>query len=657
MHAAPLLIDILYLLGISVLVVLIFQSLKLPTVIGFLASGVIIGPSGLSLVAANEEVEMLAEIGVIFLLFVIGLEFSIKKLASIRKTVLLGGSLQVIATIIIVTLVVYFFVDNLMVAVFIGFLFSLSSSALVFKMLQDRNEMDMPHGRFSLGILIFQDVIVVPMMLITPIMAGNTDNVFESVAELAIKTLVIVVFTLLSARYVVPKLMHLVAKTRSNEIFIFTTLTICLGVAVLTEQAGLSLAFGAFIAGLIISESEYSHRAVSLVLPFRELFTGFFFISIGMLLNLGFLWENIAIVLPVLVLVFLLKSLIVFFASSLLKYPFRSSVVSGLALFQVGEFSFILSQVGIENGLLTPELNQYFLSISILSMISTPFIMGFSGNLSNFLSGKRSQKRRRLDDLREEKIVGTEDLQDHLVIIGFGLNGKNVAKAARLTDIPYIIIEFNAKTVKAERGKGEKIFYGDASNDFILHKANIEKARVAIVAISDPGATKRIVSNIRTLTQSVHLIVRTRFISETDELLLLGADEVIPEEFETSIEIFSRALHRYLIPAHRLENIAKLFRSDNYELLTRKKESKKIRPLSIPEINIEAIRIISDSGSVIGKSLADSDIRKKFRINILGINRQNEFIQSGPEEVIRRGDVIYVCGKPDDIVNFSKAIS
>ncbi|MCX2743901.1 cation:proton antiporter [Mangrovivirga sp. M17] len=657
MHAAPLLIDILYLLGISVLVVLIFQSLKVPTVIGFLASGVIIGPSGLSLVAANEEVEMLAEIGVIFLLFVIGLEFSIKKLASIRKTVFLGGSLQVLATILIISLIVYIFVNDIMVAVFIGFLFSLSSSALVFKMLQDRNEMDMPHGRFSLGILIFQDVIVVPMMLITPIMAGNTENVLGSITELAIKTLIIIVFTLLSARYVVPKLMHLVAKTRSNELFIFTTLTICLGVAVLTEQAGLSLAFGAFIAGLIISESEYSHRAVSLVLPFRELFTGFFFISIGMLLNLDFLWENILIIIPILVLVFLLKSFIVFFASSILKYPFRSSVVSGLALFQVGEFSFILSQVGIDNGLLTPELNQYFLSISILSMISTPFVMMFSEKLSIFLSGKRSHKKRRLDDLREEKIIDAEDLKDHLVIIGFGLNGRNVARAARLTDIPYRIIEFNAKTVKAERAKGEKIFYGDASNDFILHKAKIEKARVAIVAISDASATKRIVSNIRSLTQSVHLIVRTRFITETDELLLLGADEVIPEEFETSIEIFTRALHRYLIPVHRMENIAKLFRSDNYELLTRKKERKKIRPLGIPEINIEAIRVISDSGSIIGKSLADSDIRKKFKINILGINRKNEFIQSGPEEVIRRGDVIYVCGKPDDIVNFSKVIS
>ena len=349
----PLLQDIVLLLSFSVAIVFFLQRLKLPPILGFLVTGVVIGPYGLSLIEAVHQVELLAEIGVILLLFVIGLELSLKQLAAIQKTVFIGGALQVGMTVAVASLTYRAFGFPWSEAVFVGFLFSLSSTAIVLQVLQDKNEINAPHGRNALAILIFQDIIVVPMMLITPIIAGVTTNLSYSILTLLAKTAVVIVITIISARYVVPRLMYAVAKTRSKELFLLTTMTICFAVAFLTSKAGLSLALGAFLAGLIISESEFSHQATSIILPFRELFTSFFFISVGMLLNLAFFVSNLGPIVLIVLVVFVVKATLAALAVSVLRYSLRTILLTGLSLFQVGEFAFILSQVGIEYGLLT----------------------------------------------------------------------------------------------------------------------------------------------------------------------------------------------------------------------------------------------------------------------------------------------------------------
>jgi CPA2 family monovalent cation:H+ antiporter-2 len=303
----PLLQDILILLGFSVIVVFILQRFHLPSILGFIITGIIIGPYGLSLINAVDEVEIISEIGVILLLFVIGMELSLKQLASMRKTVFIGGLLQVGLSVIVATLIYKFLGFAWNEAVFVGFLFSLSSTAIVLKILQDRNEISAPHGRNALGILIFQDIIVVPMLLVTPIMAGQSDDIGMAVLTLLIKSGLVIVITYISARYLVPRLMHLIARTQNKELFLLTTIAICIAITFLTSEAGLSLALGAFLAGLIISESEYSHQATGTILPFRELFTSIFFISIGMLLDLQFFMENALVVLPLVIAVFILK--------------------------------------------------------------------------------------------------------------------------------------------------------------------------------------------------------------------------------------------------------------------------------------------------------------------------------------------------------------
>ncbi|WP_029036881.1 monovalent cation:proton antiporter family protein [Salinimicrobium xinjiangense] len=652
----PLLQDIVVLLGFSMVVVMLLQRFRMPSILGFLITGIVIGPFGFALIENPDQVELLSEIGVILLMFVIGMELSIKQLASMKRTVFYGGFLQVGLSIVVTGLIFYFLGFSWNESVFIGFLFSLSSTAIVLKILQDRNEITAPHGRTALGILIFQDLIVVPMMLVTPIMAGSSGNLFNEVLFLILKSALVIAFTYVSAKYLVPRGMYLIAKSKSKELFLLATITLCFTVAFITASAGLSLAFGAFLAGLIISESDYSHQATSTILPFRELFISFFFISIGMLLNLQFFIENTGIILLMVLAVLLIKGGVVALAVAALKYPARTILLSSMALFQVGEFAFILSKIGIESGLLTPEMNQYFLSVSVFTMFLTPFIIMFSGRISDHLLkplNKRTNPQKSFSKAESE-----EELENHLVIVGYGINGTNLARAAKYAEIPYMILELNAQIVKQEKAKGEPIMYGDAVQEHMLDFVNVKKARVVVVAISDPQATKTIVSNIRHLSPSVYIVVRTRYVKEIESLLALGADEVIPEEFETSIEIFSRVLTNYLVPVDELENLVDSVRADNYQVFQSRKTFHSFHSSAIPDFKISCVRVLADSGPVVGKTIEEVDVRRKYGVNILAVSRKGEMITSVfPNVKLLQHDRVFISGDQEHIDAFYKAVN
>lgn len=652
----PLLQDLVILLAFSIAIVFVLNRLKIPSILGFLLTGVIIGPHGLSLIKAVEEVEIISEIGVILLLFVIGLEMSIKQLISIRKTVFVGGALQVGVTVIVAFLVYYLLGNSIQDSVFIGFLFSLSSTAIVLKVFQDRNELSMPHGKNALAILIFQDLIVVPMMLVTPIISGDSEDVTGSILSLLIKTVIVIVITIVSARYLVPKLMHSIAKTESKELFLLTTFTICFAVAFLTSEAGLSLALGAFLAGLIISESEYSHQATSTILPFGELFTSLFFISVGMLLNISFFINNIGVVLLILIAVFIGKSLITALAISALRYPPRTIIITALSLFQVGEFSFILSKVGIQYNLLSESTNQIFLAVSILSMLITPFIIIISEKVAYGVLNIGLFKQNQTSDI--EEAVSTRLYKNHLVIMGYGVNGSNLVKAAKHINIPYVIVEKDKEKLSEAFSKDLPVIHGDATNESVLKALNLNKARALVIAISDKEATREILSKVRQICKSLYIIVRTRYVKEIEELHALGADEVIPEEFETSIEIFTRVMHNFLIPKSEIDSFTESLRTNDYDFF----QSKSLRPTTynlpeIPEFNITTLQVNCDSGKILKKSIKDLDIRNVYGINILSIKRGDEIINIvRPEEIIKREDLLFVQGKPEQIESFSKLL-
>jgi CPA2 family monovalent cation:H+ antiporter-2 len=656
----PLLQDILILLGFSVVIVFALQKLKLPSIIGFLLTGIIIGPYSFGLISAVDQVEILSEIGVILLLFVIGMELSIKQLISIKKTVFVGGALQVGVTILIAGLVYYFLGNSWPESVFVGFLFSLSSTAIVLKTLQDKQQISEPHARNALAILIFQDLIVVPMMLVTPMIAGDATDVGWSILSLLIKTMIVLAITFVSARYIVPPLMHAVAKTNSKELFLLVTITLCFAVAFLTSEAGLSLALGAFIAGLIVSESEYSHQATSIILPFRELFTSFFFVSVGMLLDLQFFFNNILIILLLVAVVFIVKSVVAGLAVAVLKYPTRTVLLTGLTLFQVGEFAFILSKVGIEYNLLTAETNQYFLSVSITSMILTPFVIIFSEDIVDKLMGFSRKLGVESNPVSAEDKADIVDykLENHLVIIGYGINGSNLAKAASVSNIPYVVIEMNAETVKREKAKGVPIIFGDATQDHILETVHLANARVAVIAVSDNFATQTIIKNIRKLSDSLYLLVRTRYVKETSELIALGADEVIPEEFETSVQIFTNVLQNFLVPEDNIEHFIEKIRADNYQLFKGDlKQPKTYNSNDLADFNITCLQMNSDTNKFLGKPLTELNLRVAYGINILGIKRTNEMLESiHPNEKLKQGDLIYIQGNQKSIEQFHKLI-
>ena len=657
----PLFQDILIVLGFAVAIVFILQRLRIPSVVGFLLTGVIIGPHGLSLIDAVEEVEVLSEIGVILLLFVIGMELSIKHLASIKKTVFIGGFLQVAITVLAATFFCYFAGYSWSESVFVGFLFSLSSTAIVLKTLQDRKEITTPHARNALAILIFQDIIVVPMMLLTPLLAGKSNDISADVLSLVVKTAIVLAITFIGAKYIVPKLMYAVAKTNSKELFLLITVTLCFAVAFLTSEIGLSLALGAFIAGLIVSESEYSHQATSIILPFRELFTSFFFVSIGMLLDVRFFLNNIPVIALLVIAVFFVKSSIAALAAIILKYPVRTVILTGLSLFQVGEFAFILSKAGIEYHLLDAQTNQYFLSVAGVSMLLTPFVIMTSENVAGRLTGliNKIGFARTGNSQKVQREIAPGELKNHLIIIGYGLNGSNLAKAAASSNIPYFVIEMNAETVKNEKKKGVPIMFGDATQDHILETIHLSDARAVVIAISDISATKAIINNIRSHSSQLYLVVRTRYVKEMPDLIALGADEVIPEEFETSVQIFSHVLQNFLVPEDEIEELVEKARADNYKLfLDDSKRPKTYKSTSVADFNITCMRIYADSGKILGKPIKELQLRVNYGINILGIKRRDAMLESIlPDEILRQGDVLYVQGSSNNINQFHKLIT
>ncbi|MBW2005728.1 MAG: cation:proton antiporter [Deltaproteobacteria bacterium] len=643
--------DIVVIFGLAIAVLFICHRLRVPAVVGFLLTGILVGPYGLGLVKAVHEVEIFAEIGIVLLLFTIGIEFSLERLLQIRKSVLMGGSLQVLLTFLATLFIARRFGQAFGEAILIGFLVALSSTAIVLKLLQERAEVDSPHGRTTLGILIFQDIIIVPMILVTPLLAGAIGNLGESVLILLAKGIGIILLVFVSAKWIVPRVLYQIARTRSRELFLLSVIVICLAVAWITSSAGLSLALGAFLAGLIISESEYSHQALGNILPFRDVFISFFFVSIGMLLDVGFLFQQLGTIALIALGVLVLKSIIACFTTVLLGFPFRTSILVGLALSQVGEFSFILSKAGVEHGLLAGNNYQMFLACSVLSMAATPFLMTLAPRIADIIL-RLPLPKRLISGFYPVSEIKVKGQKDHLIIIGFGVNGRNVARAARVTGIPYVIIEMNPETVRNEQTEGEPIYYGDATQEAVLQHADIRDAMVVIVAIADCAATRRITEIIRRLNPEVHLIVRTRYLQELKPLYELGADEVIPEEFETSVEIFTRVLAKYLIPRDEIEKIVAEVRSDGYEMfrsLSKESSSFSDLKLQLPDVEISTLRV-AERSPLVGKSLAETELRKKYGVTVLAI-RRNSQILSNPNANIPfwANDELFVLGPPDRI--------
>jgi len=641
--------DILVIVGLSVAVLYLCFRLRIPIIVGFLLTGVVAGPHGLGLVRDLASVKMLAEVGVVLLLFTIGLEFSFRNLLQIRRPVLLGGALQVSLTALAAFAVARACEQAVGVSVLIGFLVSLSSTAIVMKFLQDRAEVETPHGGAALGILIFQDIAVVPMMLLIPLLAGKAGGGTGALPIFIAKVAAIIALVFAGAKWIVPHVFYGIARTRSRELFLFGVIAVCMAVAWLTHLAGLSLALGAFLAGLILSESEYSQQALGNILPFRDVFTSFFFVSIGMLLDVGFLLGHLDIVLLFLCIVLAIKFLAGSVAPFLLGYQLRTIILTGVALMQVGEFSFIITKNALDAGILSHDIYQVFLVIALVTMTATPFLISLGQPFASFVCSNRFIQRvlpGRCQWVATEQKV---EKSGHLVIIGYGVNGRNLARAARIGGIPYVIIDMNPDSVRKAKEENEPIIFGDATTEGVLDHAGIRQARTAVVAINDPVATRRIVGLCREMNPGIFLVVRTRYIIEIPVLLEIGADEVIPEEFETSIAIFSRVMKAFGIPDEFISRLVQEIRSEGYQFLRSRSFSLPAPVLNIPGLEVRNIRV-EEGSPIAGKTLGEMLLKKKYGVTVLAVRRNGAIIPhpDGTCE-IKAGDEVVVTGTGEKI--------
>ncbi|MEW6381532.1 MAG: cation:proton antiporter [bacterium] len=645
----PILLDLVILLAVAVVTVNLVNRIHMPPVVGFLLAGIIIGPSVLGVIHEVHQIEILAEIGVVLLLFTIGLEFSFNRMKEIRRYIVGGGILQVLLTAALVTGVASLSGHTVQEAIFFGFLFSLSSTAIVLKVYGARGELSTLHGNFAVGVLLFQDLCIVPMMLLTPVLAAQGMQSWANILSPLLIGLAAVGAVFISARFLLPKLIDHIVRMKSQEIFTLFIILLCLSTAWLTSQFGLSLALGAFIAGLLLSESEYSHQALANMLPLRDSFAGLFFISIGMLANLRTISNDPVRVLGLVVLIFGSKMAVVFIVALMLRLSARTSLSAAFGLAQIGEFSLLLAQTGLRFHLISSVTYQQFLASAIISMMATPFLIllapkaGF--RLQPFLCwldavlGVKSQAGS-LND-------GKRSWHDHVVIVGYGENGRNLARVLEATAIPYVIVDLDIMNIRQGREKGHPVFYGDASSTEILKQLGIPRARMAVLAISDPSVNRRVIWLIRSMNPEVFLLVRTRHIAEIEELYHLGASQVIPEEFETSVEIFARVLRQYHIPRNMIELQVQLVRGEGYSMLRGLKlpdmRFKNIQHL-IAETLTETFLVLAESPAV-GRTLGALDLRLKTGVTVIAIIRGSEPIPSpGADTAIESGDTLVMMG-------------
>jgi CPA2 family monovalent cation:H+ antiporter-2 len=641
--------DIVIIFALSTFVNFIFNRIKIPAIIGYLITGIIAGPHLLALIDSPENVEVMAEIGVILLMFTIGLEFSLNHLFRIRKIVFLGGFMQLLLTAGITLLLAKAYDLQWSESVFVGFLTALSSTAVVLKLLQERSELTTYYGRTIVGILIFQDIILIPMMLFTPMLGGNTSGIGNELLMLLLKTVGILIFIWVGNRWLMPWLLHVIAMTRSQELFLMSLLLICLAVAMLTHELGMSLAFGAFLAGLMISESEYSHHAFGNLIPFKDVFTSFFFVSIGMLLDLGFVAEHPWLVILAVLLVIIVKTTVAGFTAFILGHTFFGTVVVGLSLAQVGEFSFILAGLGLSENIITPYHFQLFLAVAITSMALSPLLIQVSKPLANLIL-RLPLPPWMVNGLFPLRQVEIPEIKNHTVLIGKDSRAINLAAMIKSMELPFTSIVFDPDRARKEMEKGHYAVFGNAVYEPVLRQAYVHNAELVIVSVGDLITAMSVVQHVRAMNKHAHIIVRTRHVTDIEELYRLGANQVIPEEFETAIDFFERILGKYLVPRMEIVRAIARIREDNYGIF---RDNARVRGYSllkdIPDIEISAVKV-EDKSAFAGKTIAGTALRKTTGVTMVAIKHGDDIIPNPePSRVINGGDIVYLFGKPEMI--------
>jgi CPA2 family monovalent cation:H+ antiporter-2 len=532
--------DLVIILAAAVAVVAFLRFLRIPSIAGFIIAGTLIGPHALRLVQDLHQVEILAELGVVLLLFGIGLDLSLSRVRRLWRPILGGGSLQVGATILVVLGISVLFDRDIRSGLLLGFIVAVSSTAIVLRGLSTRGELETPHGRLALGILIFQDLCVVPMVLVIPVL-GDTTSAGTSVLIPLLKAAAVVTGVLVAARLVVPRFLEAITRTRKRDLFVLSVFLICLGTAWAVSSVGVSLALGAFLAGLVVSGTRYREQAISDLVPLRDVLASVFFVSIGMLLDLRNVIDNLLPILALFAAIIVGKFIIIFLSASIMRLPLRVGILTAASLSQVGEFAFVLLLAASGTNLLEEPFKSNFTVAIILSMVATPFGLALGPHLASGL-GKLNPLTRLLQVRTTEEMRETGSLRNHVIIAGYGLTGRNLARSLKQIGTRYTIVDINTENVRDAARQGEPAFFGDVTSAEVLEHLGVADASEIVIAINDPDATARAIGAARLAAPDLRITVRTSYDADVKRLEEAGATHVVAAEAAAADTIIDRVL-------------------------------------------------------------------------------------------------------------------
>jgi CPA2 family monovalent cation:H+ antiporter-2 len=644
MSALP---EALILLAMAVVVVVLFRMLRLPPLLGYLIVGVAIGPHALGWIEGGEEVRTLGEIGVVFLMFSVGLEFSLPKLVAMRRVVFGLGAAQVVCTMAAVIAVALALGIAWRSAVVLAGALAMSSTAILAKLLAERLELNAPHGRTIMGILLFQDLAVVPLLILVPALAARPEAMIGDLALALVKAVVVLSVLLFAGQRVMRAWFHLVARQKSSELFVLNVLLVTLGIASLTELAGLSLALGAFVAGALISETEYRYQVEQDIKPFRDLLLGLFFVTVGMLLDLSVVAAN-AWVSVLLVAMVLLKALLIFGLARLFRADAGVAIRTGLALSACGEFGFVILAHANYAGLLQAGVLQPVLAAMVLSMLIAPFIVDRSDLIARrWVAAEWMNRAAQLHDIAVRSMAATE----HVVICGYGRSGQNLARFLEQESIPFIALDNDPQRIREAVAAGESVVFGDAARREVLVAAGLMRARALAVTYAHTPSALAILAHVRQMRPGLPVVVRTMDDSDIDRLKEAGAAEVVAEVMEASLMLASSALMLLGVPITRVLRRIRETRERRYQLfrgffrgVTDEAEGREeaLQP------RLHSV-VLAPGSAAIGKSLSTLDLESR-QVEVTAIRRRNvRTVTPAPDTELEEGDVVVLLGTEDAV--------
>lgn len=647
-------IDIVVLLFASVVIVGLFRRMNLPPILAYLYVGLLIGPYGLGLVDDDKSVHILAEFGVVFLLFTIGLEFSLPQIISMKWIVFgLGGAQVVIATGL--TMIIGHIIGLDMVSSFIvGGSVAMSSTALVVKQLDEQGEQVENHGKTSVGVLIFQDMAVVPFLILIPIFAsGSQGSMAVPLITALLKGAFVFVLMLLAGRLVIRPLFHEIALARSTELFTLTVLLVIIVAAWATHFAELSLTMGAFLAGMVLGETEYKHQIESDIRPFRDVLLGLFFITIGMLLDIEMVKRYWFYVLPAFVALMAVKTMLVFLIMYMMGEEKRNCLRSGLVLSQGGEFGFALISIALASNLISEIVSQVVLAAVFLSMVFAPFLIRFNGKIATWIINTFSFTEQKLDEVSEVDMIEavSRTLNDHVIIVGYGRHGQNVSRFYDVEGVRYLALDLDPERIKHARSAGESVTYGDATRDEILEAAGLEKAKLIMITIENPSYAIKVMRNVRKHRLDIPICVLAYDDTYMDKFKREGATDVVPQIFESSLMLASHSLPRLGVPMFQVLRHIREFRKDNYTKLRGFFQGQRTFSIEGSSRSRAQLRTIAlgMTAHAVGKELGELDLGD-VGVTITSIRRRNIRVPDPTSDVkLLGGDILVAYGAPEEL--------